>query len=96
MMTIPGTPVIYYGDEQGFTGDGGDRDARQDMMPSLVPSYNDDGLIGTTATTAERAHERAQRFFEIDAAKAAAFVENVREPGSRQRGVPSGEMKVAR
>jgi glycosidase len=48
-----GIPVVYYGDEQGFTGDGGDKDARQDMMPSLVPSYNDDDLIGTSATTAD-------------------------------------------
>lgn len=48
-----GMPVLYYGDEQGFTGDGGDKDARQDMMPSLVPSYNDDDLIGTSATTAD-------------------------------------------
>ena len=46
-------PVVYYGDEQGFTGDGGDQDARQDMMPSLVGSYNDDDLIGTVATTAD-------------------------------------------
>ncbi len=48
-----GVPLIYYGDEQGFTGDGGDKDARQDMFPSQVASYNDDDLIGTTATTAE-------------------------------------------
>ncbi len=50
---VRGFPVIYYGDEQGFTGDGGDKDARQDMMPSQVPSYNDDNLIGTAATTAD-------------------------------------------
>ncbi|MCC6458018.1 MAG: pullulanase-type alpha-1,6-glucosidase [Caldilineaceae bacterium] len=48
-----GVPVIYYGDEQGFTGDGGDKDARQDMFPSQVESYNDDDLIGTDATTAD-------------------------------------------
>jgi alpha-amylase len=47
-----GNPVIYYGDEQGFTGDGGDQDARQDMFPSQVASYNDDDLIGTDETTA--------------------------------------------
>ncbi|MEO7980139.1 MAG: alpha-amylase family glycosyl hydrolase, partial [Sporichthyaceae bacterium] len=46
-----GNPVIYYGDEQGFTGDGGDQDARQDMFPSQVASYNDDDLLGTAATT---------------------------------------------
>src|SRR4029453_11056597 len=28
-----GPPVVYYGDEQGFVGDGGDKDARQDMFP---------------------------------------------------------------
>jgi glycosidase len=48
-----GNPVIYYGDEQGFTGDGGDQLARQDMFPSQVTVYNDDDLIGTDATTAE-------------------------------------------
>jgi glycosidase len=48
-----GVPVIYYGDEQGFTGDGGDKDAREDMFPSQVASYNDNDLIGTDATTAE-------------------------------------------
>ncbi len=53
MYLVRGMPVVYYGDEQGFTGDGGDKDARQDMMPSLVASYNDDDLIGTAATTAD-------------------------------------------
>ncbi|HET8759227.1 MAG TPA: alpha-amylase family glycosyl hydrolase [Solirubrobacteraceae bacterium] len=48
-----GNPVVYYGDEQGFVGDGGDQLARQDMFPSQVPEYNDDDLIGTDATTAE-------------------------------------------
>ncbi len=48
-----GIPVVYYGDEQGFVGDGGDQDARQDMMPSAVGTYNDDDNIGTTATPAD-------------------------------------------
>ncbi len=53
MYFARGVPVIYYGDEQGFVGDGDDKDARQDMFPSLVPSYNDDDLMGTDATTAD-------------------------------------------
>jgi pullulanase-type alpha-1,6-glucosidase len=53
MFTSRGAPLVYYGDEQGFTGDGGDKDARQDMFPSQVASYNDDDLIGTDATTAD-------------------------------------------
>jgi hypothetical protein len=52
MYLTRGMPVVYYGDEQGFAGDGGDKDARQDMFPSQVASYNDDDLIGTDKTTA--------------------------------------------
>ncbi|MCW8866550.1 MAG: alpha-amylase family glycosyl hydrolase [Colwellia sp.] len=47
-----GVPVVYYGDEQGFVGDGGDQASRQDMMPSQVASYNDDDLLATDKTTA--------------------------------------------
>ena len=36
MYLTRGQPVVYYGDEQGFTGDGGDKDARQDMFASQV------------------------------------------------------------
>ena len=32
-----GNPVVYYGDEQGFTGPGGDQAARQTMFASQVP-----------------------------------------------------------
>jgi len=53
MMFARGVPVIYYGDEQGFTGDGNDQDAREDMFASLTASYNDNRLVGTAATTAE-------------------------------------------
>lgn len=52
MMFGRGAPTIYYGDEQGFAGDGNDQDARESMFASQVASYNDNLLIGTTATTA--------------------------------------------
>ncbi|MGO1506110.1 MAG: pullulanase X25 domain-containing protein, partial [Brachybacterium sp.] len=48
MLLTRGQPVIYYGDEQGFVGDGDDKDARQSMFPSQVPSYLDDTLIDGT------------------------------------------------
>ena len=51
-MFARGVPVIYYGDEQGFTGDQGAEGARQDMMPSQVPGYRDDDSMGTSATPA--------------------------------------------
>jgi alpha-amylase len=63
MYLSRGNPVVYYGDEQGFTGAGGDQDARQDMFPSQDLQYNnlsdpipgDDGAgnnddIGSDAT----------------------------------------------
>ncbi|HXH76946.1 pullulanase-type alpha-1,6-glucosidase [Nocardioides sp.] len=53
MYLTRGQPVVYYGDEQGFVGDGGDKDAREDMFPSKVASYNDNDLLGTDATTAQ-------------------------------------------
>jgi glycosidase len=46
-------PVVFYGDEQGFAGVGGDQAARQDMFASQVASYNAQPLVGTARTTAE-------------------------------------------
>src|SRR4051794_37019173 len=48
-----GNPVLYYGDEQGFTGNGGDQDARQTMFASHVADYLDDDQIGTDRTAAQ-------------------------------------------
>ncbi|WP_336921067.1 pullulanase-type alpha-1,6-glucosidase [Aquipuribacter sp. SD81] len=48
-----GMPVVYSGDEQGFTGSGGDKAARQDMFPSVTDIYLDDDQIGTDATAAD-------------------------------------------
>ncbi|HEU4780784.1 MAG TPA: alpha-amylase family glycosyl hydrolase [Steroidobacteraceae bacterium] len=52
MFLLRGIPVVYYGDEQGFVGHGIDQDSRQDMFASRVASYNDQGLLGTSSTTA--------------------------------------------
>jgi glycosidase len=46
-------PTIYYGDEQGFVGKGGDQDSRQDMFASKVASYNAEKLLGSDSTTAQ-------------------------------------------
>jgi glycosidase len=53
MFFSRGQPVVYYGDEQGFTGDGGDKDAREDMFANEVPVYADNDLIGTDETSAD-------------------------------------------
>jgi glycosidase len=41
-----GIPALYYGDEQGFTGNGGDVAAREDMFGSQVPVYAQEKRIG--------------------------------------------------
>ncbi|MGK5677676.1 pullulanase-type alpha-1,6-glucosidase [Actinoplanes sp. URMC 104] len=52
MFLTRGQPVVYSGDEQGFTGPGGDKDARQDMFASKTADYLDDDLLGTDRTHA--------------------------------------------
>jgi len=41
-----GAPIIYYGDEKGMTGDGGDKAARQDMFPTQVTDWKSEYRIG--------------------------------------------------
>ncbi|WP_298303547.1 alpha-amylase family glycosyl hydrolase [uncultured Erythrobacter sp.] len=65
LMTLRGSPVIYYGDEQGFVGDGNDQAAREDMFPSLTDSYNDNNLVGTDATTAGENFDTAHPLYDL-------------------------------
>lgn len=46
MYLVRGNPVTYYGDEQGFIGNGGDKDAREDMFGTKVAQYAAEPLIG--------------------------------------------------
>ena len=71
LLTLRGAPVIYSGDEQGFTGDGGDQDAREDMFASQVASYNDNKLVGSTSTTAQSSFNTESPLYREIAALAA-------------------------
>ncbi|HEY5809598.1 MAG TPA: alpha-amylase family glycosyl hydrolase, partial [Povalibacter sp.] len=83
MFTLRGVPVIYSGDEQGFAGDGGDQDAREDMFASQVLSYNDNRLLGTAATTAQESFDTSHPLF-----KAIAELSQLRrEQPALRRGV---------
>jgi neopullulanase len=66
-----GVPVVYYGDEQGFAGDGGDQDAREDMFASKVAVYNDNKLVGSAATTAQSNFDPEAKLYRAIAALAA-------------------------
>jgi glycosidase len=71
LMTLRGSPVIYYGDEQGFVGDGNDQSAREDMFASRTAVYNDNALIGTDATTASENFDTSHPLYRLIAALAA-------------------------
>ncbi|MFJ8570160.1 pullulanase-type alpha-1,6-glucosidase [Streptomyces sp. NPDC093514] len=57
MFFSRGNPVIYSGDEQGFTGAGGDKDARQPLFASQVADYLDDDQLATARTHASDAYD---------------------------------------
>lgn len=66
-----GVPVIYYGDEQGFTGDGDDRRARQDMFETQVASYADDRRVGSAAGPFDPSADMYGRITEMTRVRAA-------------------------
>ena len=50
MFLTRGQPVTYYGDEQGFIGAGGDKDARQDMFATETFQYaEEENVYGAAA-----------------------------------------------
>ncbi|HYD09298.1 MAG TPA: alpha-amylase family glycosyl hydrolase, partial [Acidimicrobiales bacterium] len=55
MYLTRGQPVVYYGDEQGLVGLGGDKSARQTLFASQVPEYTDQQLLtGETVGSVDR------------------------------------------
>ncbi|GAA2884360.1 pullulanase-type alpha-1,6-glucosidase [Microbacterium esteraromaticum] len=55
MFLTRGQPVVYYGDEQGFAGAGGDKDARQTLFATQVDEYANQNLItGEKAGSVDR------------------------------------------
>ncbi|WP_225830935.1 pullulanase-type alpha-1,6-glucosidase [Streptomyces sp. NK08204] len=68
MFLSRGNPVVYYGDEQGFTGSGGDKDARQTMFASKVADYLDDDEIGTDRTHADDSYDTSAPLYKEIAA----------------------------
>ncbi|CAL9398508.1 Glycogen debranching enzyme [Streptomyces sp. enrichment culture] len=71
MFLSRGNPVVYYGDEQGFTGPGGDKDARQTLFASKTADYLDDDQLGTDRTHAADAYDPAHPLYRQIAALAA-------------------------
>ncbi|MGQ3152657.1 alpha-amylase family glycosyl hydrolase, partial [Brevundimonas mediterranea] len=68
MFLTRGQPVIYYGDEQGFAGNGGDRAARQSLFASQVAEYTEQSLVtGETVGAQDRYDTEAPLYTDIAA-----------------------------
>ena len=65
MYLTRGQPVVYYGDEQGFEGSGGDKAARQDMFASKVASYNSEEVIGGKSGSKNRYNTSSALYTQI-------------------------------
>ncbi|WP_392670004.1 pullulanase-type alpha-1,6-glucosidase [Streptomyces sp. LN785] len=76
MFLSRGNPVVYYGDEQGFTGAGGDKDARQTMFASKTADYLDDDELGTGRTHASDAYDTGHPLYRNIAALSELTREN--------------------
>ncbi|MER7006910.1 pullulanase-type alpha-1,6-glucosidase [Dactylosporangium sp. NPDC000555] len=81
MFLTRGQPVVYSGDEQGFTGSGGDKDARQDMFASRTADYLDDDLLGTDSTHAVSHYDTSHPIYRTIASLARLRAKN---PALRQ------------
>jgi glycosidase len=67
MFLTRGQPVVYYGDEQGFIGGGGDKDARQDMFATKVAQYAGEDILGSTPGSKDRYDTKALLYQQISA-----------------------------
>jgi hypothetical protein len=47
MYLLRGAPVVYYGDEVGIIGRGGDKEARQDLFPTQVAGWRTEERVGS-------------------------------------------------
>jgi glycosidase len=47
LYLVRGAPVVYYGDEVGMIGAGGDKQARQDMFPTRVRSWQEEERLAS-------------------------------------------------
>jgi glycosidase len=47
MYFLRGAPVVFYGDEVGMIGTGGDQQARQDMFPTQVDEWQTQDRVGS-------------------------------------------------
>ena len=61
LYLLRGAPVVYYGDEVGMIGSGGDQAAREDMFPTKVADWKTEARVGVAADRERLVVRRARR-----------------------------------
>ncbi len=73
-----GQPVLYYGDEQGMIGRGGnDMQARETLFASQAPAFRDAPLLATSRTGADDKFDTTHPFYQLFAQLGALRAEHV-------------------
>ena len=76
LYLLRGAPVVYYGDEFGIVGRGGDKEARHDLFPTQVAEWRSEerigsGPIGTGSSFDQTSHPVAERLRTLGGLRAA-------------------------
>ena len=93
LFLLRGSPTVYYGDEKGLAGVGGDKQARQDLFPTLVTDWQSQPRIGSapigTASSFDQVHPLETQITELN--KIIAANPALRD-GTQQVRTPEGEI----
>ena len=66
LLTVRGLPCLYYGDEQGMIGRGGnDTHSREDMFPAQAKEFRDASLLATSRTGADDKFDPKHPFYRL-------------------------------
>lgn len=68
MYLTRGQPVVYYGDEQGFAGRGGDKESRQDMFPTQTRDFIGEAKVDGTRIEATSQFDETSMMYQHIAA----------------------------
>lgn len=98
LFLLRGGPVLYYGDEKGMIGSGGDKLARQDMFPTQVEDWKTELRIGQPPIGNESSFETPNPLHRQVVALQEIIKENpaLRTGTQKIRSTKNGELIVTR
>ena len=73
MYLLRGAPTVYYGDEVGMIGTGGDQQARQDMFPTQVQDWQTQDRVGSPSIGTGSSFDVTTNPIELELAKLGAL-----------------------